>query len=138
MYKVLNVMKVIIVFLLLSLQAFAPPLPASNSTRIKNAFTHGDSKGISAMLLPNTELVIESEQVHYNHINAKRAQVVLEAFFKKNPPTQFNYQYKGNSSDIEYFTANYVSFKERYWVYIILSKTAGKMGIGSIHFKKES
>jgi hypothetical protein len=131
-------MKFLYLFLTISWASYAPPLTPDFSVRIKDAFSKGDARGISAMMHPSTELVIESERIEYNKINASRAELVLSTFFKKNPPTQFKYQYQGNSTEIKYFTASYYSNKEKYWVYIILKNKANKMGIGSIHFKQEA
>lgn len=107
------------------------------SINIKNAIKMGDAHTLSNYFDQNLELVIDTEMVDYTKINTTHAELILKSFFKKKPPKDFKYEYQGATDTIRYFTGNYKSGTEQYWVYIIIKNKKDKLAIGSIHFKKD-
>ena len=107
------------------------------SINIKYAIKKGDANMLASYFDQNLELVIDSENVDFSKINTTHAKLILKSFFKKNPPTDFQYEYQGATTSIRYCTGSYRSVNEKYWVYIIIKNRNAKLAIGSIHFKKD-
>jgi hypothetical protein len=107
------------------------------SINIKYAIKKGDANMLATYFDQNLELVIDSENVDFNKINTTHAKLILKSFFKKNPPSDFQYEYQGATTSIRYCTGSYKSANEKYWVYIIIKNKNAKLAIGSIHFKKD-
>ncbi|MES2794747.1 MAG: DUF4783 domain-containing protein [Bacteroidota bacterium] len=132
--KIINIACLFILVLFIS----AKKADSDISTNIKNAIKMGDAVALSAFFDQNLELVIDSEKVDYNKINTAHAKLILKSFFKKKPPLDFHFEYKGATASIQYCTGNYRSISEQYWVYIIIKNKKNKLAIGSLHFKKDT
>ncbi|MBK9934408.1 MAG: DUF4783 domain-containing protein [Cytophagaceae bacterium] len=68
------------------------------SSIVGQSFRTGSSEQLVGCLDKEIELIIDGDRVEYQNIPAQKAQLILNSFFKKNPPVSFSYVYQGNNS----------------------------------------
>jgi hypothetical protein len=87
------------------------------------SFKYGNSEMLARCLESEIELIIDGDHVQYQNLPSEKAKLILEAFFKKNPPVSFSYVYQGrNSESFKYSIGNYRSKKNEYMVYMLIKK----------------
>ncbi|MBK6978941.1 MAG: DUF4783 domain-containing protein [Cytophagaceae bacterium] len=108
------------------------------SSIVGQSFRTGSSEQLVGCLDKEIELIIDGDRVEYQNIPAQKAQLILNSFFKKNPPVSFSYVYQGNNSaELKYCIGNYHSKKSDYLVYMLIKKTKGdKYLVNTLQLKK--
>ncbi len=108
------------------------------SKTISRSFKGGNSDLLSTCLDKEIELIIDGDKIEFQKIPSKQAAIILNSFFKKNPPLSFNYIYQGNNnSDLEYCIGNYKSSNKEYMVYMLIKKDhLDRFVINTLQLKK--
>jgi hypothetical protein len=92
---------------------------------IETSFSLGNAKLLESLLSKELELVIDSEKVEFAKIHKERAGFILSAFFKRNPPIEFDYVYQGNTSEtLRYSVGNYKSSNKEFLIYMLIKENS--------------
>jgi hypothetical protein len=108
------------------------------SSIVGQSFRSGSSELLTGCLDKEIELIIDGDRVEYQNLPSQKAQLILNSFFKKNPPVSFSYVYQGNNSaELKYCIGNYRSKNSDYLVYMLIKKTRGeKFLVNTLQLKK--
>lgn len=98
----------------------------------------GDASLLSARFARTIELVIDTEKVEFQALQAAHAEQILRSFFRKYPPYRFNYIYRGSSDHLRYSTGTYETHGQVFAVYVLMRQTNDhQYAINALHFRKE-
>jgi hypothetical protein len=98
----------------------------------------GDAGRLSARFAKTIELVIDTENVEFQALQATHAELILRSFFRKYPPHSFQFVYKGASDRLRYSTGTYETNGQVFSVYILMRQTSDQhYAINALHFRKE-
>jgi len=102
---------------------------------IKTALKAGSSKDLAKYFNDMVELGIDGEKSNYSRT---QAEFVVRDFFKKNPPVDVQFMFKGSSKEgLMYAMGKYTSTGGTYTVYILVKQFNGSYLIDTIDFSKE-
>ncbi|GAB3952252.1 hypothetical protein GCM10028805_33900 [Spirosoma harenae] len=98
----------------------------------------GDASQLSARFAKTIELVIDTEKVEFPAVQATHAQLILRSFFRKYPPHDFQFIYRGASDRMRYSTGTYETDGKSFSVYVLMRQTSNQgYVINALHFRKE-
>jgi hypothetical protein len=98
----------------------------------------GDASGLSARFAKTIELVIDAEKVEFPAVQATHAELILRSFFRKYPPHNFQFVYRGASDRLRYSTGTYETDGQTFSVYVLMRQTSDHTYvINALHFRKE-
>ncbi len=106
--------------------------------RIRTSLRTGNARDLVRLFSPRVELIVDSERINSSKVSSAQAEMILRAFFKKYPPTDFQYVYQGTSTAIQYSTGTYRSGDDSYLVYILLKRGNEGYTIGTLHLRREA
>ena len=130
-------MKKLVSFLiigLLAVSAYAQEnveIPSGISMALKS----GDTAQLSNYLNDNVEMVILDKEGIYSK---DQAEVILNDFFKKNPPRRFSLLHQGGKTKSKYGIGNLETADQIFRVYFLLKETNGKQIIHQLRIEKEN
>ncbi len=104
-------------------------------SEISMALKSGDAAQLSNYLNDNVEMVILDKEGIYNK---NQAEVILNDFFKKNPPRRFSLLHQGGKTKSKYGIGNLETADETFRVYFLLKETNGKQIIHQLRIEKEN
>jgi ribosomal protein L3 len=132
--KTYNWILIVLLLGLFNLQASAQEeAPVIN--HIKTALKAGSSKDLAKYFNDMVELGIDGEKSNYSRT---QAEFVVRDFFKKNPPVDVQFMFKGSSKEgLMYAMGKYNSSGGTYTVYILVKQFNGNYLIDTIDFSKE-
>ncbi len=104
-------------------------------SEISMALKSGDAGQLSNYLNDNVEMVILDKEGIYSKDQAK---VILNDFFKKNPPRRFSLLHQGGKTKSKYGIGNLETADETFRVYFLLKETNGKQIIHQLRIEKEN
>lgn len=102
---------------------------------VSTALKSGSSKELSRYLHSTVELNLDGEKASYSNTHAE---IYLKEFFRKNPPTSFEYVHQGSSREgLKYAIGTYVCPSGSYRVLIRVKKFKDVYEIYILDFLKE-
>ena len=102
---------------------------------IRISIKTGNSHGLSTLMNKVIELKTENENGTYSKT---QAEFILKNFFRKYPPTNFEYNHVGSSpGGAKYMIGTYTSGSQSFRVYIKLRKIDTKFFIDNLDFTKQ-
>ena len=106
---------------------------------ISQSFKGGNSDLLSSCFSEEIELIIDRDKIAFQNLPASQAKLILNSFFKKNPPISFKYVYQGvNSSALKYCIGNYKSKNADYLVYMLIKKDKNeRFLVNTLQLKKD-
>ncbi len=131
----LNRSKALIVFCVLTLQAFATLGQSEVIYEVKETIKAGSAKELSKYLFQTVDVTIEGKVQSYS-----KAQVefVFRDFFKQHPPTEFTIIHQGSSKGGQPFAiGQYKSGDETYRVFMKIKSVNKQQLLHEISFSKE-
>ena len=102
---------------------------------ISMALKSGDAAQLSNYLNDNVEMVILDKEGIYSK---DQAEVILNDFFKKNPPRRFSLLHQGGKTKSKYGIGNLETADQTFRVYFLLKETNGKQIIHQLRIEKEN
>ena len=75
----------------------AAPIEADITQTVSTSLRSGDAGRLSARFAKTIELVIDTEKVEFQALQATHAELILRSFFRKYPPHSFQFVYRGSS-----------------------------------------
>jgi len=101
----------------------------------KTALKSGSSKELSRYCNKMVELNFDGEKSSYSKT---QAEFVLRDFFKKHPPTDFEYIHQGASKEgLKYAIGKYTYSNGSFRVYMLVKQFNGNYLIDTLDFSKE-
>lgn len=98
----------------------------------------GDASRLSARFAKTIELVIDTENVEFQAVQATHAELILRSFFRKYPPHSFQFVYRGASDRLRYSTGTYETNGQVFSVYVLMRQASDHhYVINALHFRKE-
>lgn len=102
---------------------------------VRTALKSGSSKELARYLHSSVELNLDGEKAMYSNTHAE---IYLKEFFKKNPPTEFDYVHQGSSKEgLKYAIGSYQCPSGTYRVLIRVKKFNENFEIYILDFLKE-
>ena len=99
---------------------------------------NGDAARLSARFAKTIELVIDTEKVDFQALQATHAELILRTFFRKYPPQGFQFVYQRVSDKRRYSTGIYQTDGQVFSVYVLMRQTPDhQYVINALHFRKE-
>ncbi|WP_332922162.1 DUF4783 domain-containing protein [Persicobacter psychrovividus] len=103
--------------------------------KVRVALKTGNAKELSRHVHQNAELTFDGEKANYSRT---QAEFVLKDFFKKNPPTDFQYVHQGTSREgLKYSIGKYETQTATYRVYMFVKRYDNSYFVDTIDFSKE-
>lgn len=102
----------------------------------------GSAQQLAVHFDTNIELIIDSEAIEFQSIQATHAELILKSFFRKYPPRHFQYIYRGTAERQRYSTGLYQTGLDQFQVYILMRETPNPdkrtphYRIKTLHFRK--
>jgi hypothetical protein len=97
----------------------------------------GDASQLSARFAKTIELIIDTENVEFQAVQATHAELILRTFFRKHPPHSFKFVHRGASDKLRYSTGVYETDGQAFTVYVLMRQTSGQQyAINALHFRK--
>lgn len=98
----------------------------------------GDAGRLSSRFAKTIELVIDTEKVDFQSLQATHAELILRSFFRKYPPHGFQFVHRGSSDRLHYSTGTYETSGQVFSVYVLMRQTNNhQYAINALHFRKE-
>lgn len=98
---------------------------------------NGDAGQLSARFAKTIELVIDTEKVDFQALQATHAELILRSFFRKYPPHGFQFVYRRASDKRRYSTGIYETDGQVFSVYVLMRQTPDHhYVINALHFRK--
>ncbi|GAB3999743.1 hypothetical protein GCM10028807_50830 [Spirosoma daeguense] len=98
----------------------------------------GDAGQLSTRFAKNIELVIDTEKVDFSSVQATHATLILRSFFRKYPPNNFQFIYRGSSDKMRYSTGTYVTGGQNFSVYVLMRQNTNReFTINALHFRRD-
>lgn len=124
--------------LLLWLLPGKPLTETDISQTVGTSLRSGDASRLSAQFAKTIELVIDTENVEFQAVQATHAELILRSFFRKYPPHSFQFVYRGSSDRLRYSTGTYETSGQVFAVYVLMRQTSDNhYVINALHFRKE-
>ncbi|WP_338872664.1 DUF4783 domain-containing protein [Spirosoma sp. SC4-14] len=128
--------------LVLLLNLSLPPVKKTSDSEViqtvQTSLRKGNAGLLSARFNKTIELVIDAEHVDFSSVEATHAELILRSFFRKYPPHNFQFVYRGASDKLRYSTGIYSTEGRTFAVYILMRQTADRnYVINALHFRKE-
>ena len=116
-----------------------PLSPESDITQtVSTSLRQGDAGRLSARFAKTIELVIDTENVEFQAVQATHAELILRSFFRKYPPHSFQFVYRGASERLRYSTGTYETNGQVFSVYVLMRQASDhQYVINALHFRKE-
>jgi hypothetical protein len=131
----LNRTKALIVFCILTLQAFASQGQSEVIYQVKETIKAGSSKELSKFLFQTVDVTIEGKVQSYSKA---QAEFVFRDFFKQHPPAEFSIIHQGSSKGGQPFAiGQYKSADETYRVFMKIKSVNKQQLLHEISFSKE-
>src|SRR5690606_1779218 len=125
----------LIVFCLLTLQAFASYAQGDVIAEVKETIKAGSAKELSRYLFQTVDVTIEGKVQSYSKA---QAEFVFRDFFRQHPPAEFNIIHQGSSKGGQPFAiGQYKSGKETYRVFMKIRSVNNQQLLHEISFSKE-
>lgn len=106
------------------------------SEQAKVAIKTANYKELARFFNDGIEIGFDGEKSNYGRT---QAEFVVRDFFKKHPPTGFEYTYEGSSKEgLKYAIGRYASANGVYRITLYIKPVQGKYLIDSIDFLKEN
>jgi len=116
-----------------------PPTETDITQTVGASLRHGDAGQLSTRFAKTIELVIDTEKVEFSAVQATHAEMILRSFFRKYPPHNFQFVYRGASDRLRYSTGTYESEGQVFAVYVLMRQSNDQQfTINALHFRKES
>ena len=117
------------------------------ATVVQRSLRTGSARQLAAYFDTTIELIIDTEAVEFQSVDAAHAELILKSFFRRHPPQQFQYVYQGTSDHQHYSTGSYQSSGQRFQVYVLMREKKSQEGhsgenqpnqyvINTLHFRK--
>lgn len=90
---------------------------------LQQSIRSGSAERLAAYFDTSLELMIDSEEVAFSSVPATQAELILKAFFRRNPPQSFQYVQQGELGHRRYRTGTYHTNDHTFQVYLILQET---------------
>lgn len=104
---------------------------------IRSSFRSGNAQDLASYFDKQLELLIDSEAIDFPEVRAKHAELILTTFFRKHPPQDFQYVYRGGSAHLRYVTGLYQTAGQRFSVYLLMRQDAHqRFVINTLHLRK--
>lgn len=134
----MNIITSFILSLLIGLSPTKPVTDADITQTVKLSLRSGDAAQLSARFAKTIELVIDAEKVEFQSVQATHAEMILRSFFRKYPPHNFQFVYRGASDRLRYSTGTYESNGQTFAVYVLMRQINDQQfAIKALHFRKE-
>ena len=105
---------------------------------VSGSLRSGDASRLSAHFAKTIELIIDTEKVEFQSVQATHAELILRSFFRKYPPHGFQFVYRGGADRLRYSTGTYVTNGQAFSVYVLMRQTTNQQYvINTLHFRKE-
>jgi hypothetical protein len=103
---------------------------------IKEVIKTGNAKEVSQYLSQSVDISVDG---NLNTYSKAQAEFVLRDFFKKHPPTDFNFVHSGASAkkELQYAIGRYQSNSESYTLMVRVKEVGGQNLIHELTFQKE-
>lgn len=99
---------------------------------------NGDASQLSARFAETIGLVIDTENIDFQALQATHAELILRVFFRKYPPQRFQFVYRRSSDKHRHSTGIYESNGQVFSVYVLMCQTPDRhYAINALHFRKE-
>ncbi|NDU98724.1 DUF4783 domain-containing protein [Spirosoma terrae] len=133
-------MNALITFLVLYTIGFMPVKSASDTELIQTIQTSlrkGNAGQLSARFDKTLELIIDTEKVDFPSVQSTHAELILRSFFRKHPPQNFQFVYRGASNRLRYSTGTYTTEGQTFAVYVLMRQSSNQeYVINALHFRK--
>ena len=130
----LNRSKALIVFCVLTLQAFASNGQGDVINEVKETIKAGSSKELSKFLFQTVDVTIEGKVQSYSKA---QAEFVFRDFFRQHPPMEFTIIHQGSSKGGQTFAiGQYRSGDETYRVFMKIKTVNRQQLLHEISFSK--
>ncbi len=114
---------------------------------VQRSLRTGSARQLAAYFDTTIELIIDTEAVEFQSVEAAHAELILKSFFRRHPPQRFQYVYQGMSDHQYYSSGNYQSGGQRFQVYVLMREKKGQdthsgvnqpqqYVINTLHFRK--
>ncbi|WP_316933124.1 DUF4783 domain-containing protein [Spirosoma radiotolerans] len=124
--------------LLVCLHSGKAPSETDITQMVGTSLRNGDAVRLSARFAKTIELVIDTENVDFQALQATHAELILRSFFRKYPPHGFQFVYRGASDKLRYTTGTYETGGQVFSVYVLMRQTPDhQYAINALHFRKE-
>ena len=124
--------------LLLWLLPGNPSAETDISQAVSTSLRSGDASRLSAQFAKTIELVIDTENIEFQAVQATHAELILRSFFRKYPPHNFQFVYRGASDRLRYSTGTYETNGQVFAVYVLMRQASDHhYVINALHFRKE-
>ena len=128
---------VLILFIAFCGSAFTTVTEQDGHAEIKTAFTQGDAQKLKSLMSSSVEIELPSEMEGI--YSQAQTILILNKFFKNNPPKSFVLNHSGQSATSSKFVVGkYVATnKKEYRVTLFMKKTGSKYFIQEIEMEEE-
>lgn len=135
MEKVFRVYLFVVAFIFCATCSIEGKAQSDVVNNMRAALKAGSSKEFVKSFNTMVELNFEGEKSNYSK---SQAELVLKEFFKKYPPTDFQYIHKGSSKEgLTYVIGKYTFENGTFRVWILLKKFDENYLVDSIDFSRE-
>ncbi|MCF8335268.1 MAG: DUF4783 domain-containing protein [Bacteroidales bacterium] len=98
------------------------------------AFKVGTAKELARFFNDNLELTVGENEDIYSKSQAER---IMDDFFTKHPPKDFNFIHKGGKEDAQYAIGRLETFKGNFRVYMLLKPKENQLLIHQLRIEDE-
>lgn len=117
-------------FISISLQSFAGDIPAA----LISAFSAGNSNAISAYFGQTVELTLFDQEEIYSKT---QAQIILNNFFKENPPSSFKIIHQGGKESSKYAIGSLKTSGNSYRITLLLKASGNDINIHQLRIEND-
>jgi hypothetical protein len=104
---------------------------------IRLSLQAGQANQLAAHFEKTIQLVIDSEGIEFPGIRADHAELILNTFFRKHPPSSFRYLDRGTAERMYYLTGSYQSGGQTFSVYMLLRRNeTNQYVISTLQFRQ--
>lgn len=136
MEKVFRDCLIVVIFIFCTTYSINGQAQSEVINNMRAALKAGSSKEFVKSFNSMVELNFEGEKSNYSR---SQAELVLKEFFKKYPPTDFQYIHKGSSKQgLTYVIGKYTFENGTFRVWILLKKFDNDYLVDSIDFSRET
>ena len=131
----LNRLKALIVFTILTLQVFGAKGQSDVIYQVRETIKAGSAKELSRFLFQTVDVTIEGKVQSYSKA---QAEFVFRDFFRQHPPSEFNIIHQGSSKGGQPFAiGQYKSADETFRVFMKVKSINNQQLVHEISFSKE-
>lgn len=111
--------------------------PQALPNNLTNAIKTGNSNALSSYFSSNLELVINENEIFYEDICSKtQAERIVQNFFAKNKPLNFDILHEGNRGDLVYATGKLTTLSKSFNVTFLIRISGGKKEINQLRIEE--